>query len=99
MKAVSDIWLNGRKEKGFSLGFFDEAYLQQAPIAIVESKEGEIVAFANIMPTQNKRVATIDLMRYDFKKAPEGIMDYLLSNSSNTSKKKASNTLIWGWLP
>ena len=25
MKAVSDIWLNGRKEKGFSLGFFDEA--------------------------------------------------------------------------
>ncbi|MFR3960216.1 MAG: phosphatidylglycerol lysyltransferase domain-containing protein [Streptococcus salivarius] len=35
MKAVSDIWLNGRKEKGFSLGFFDVAYLQQAPIAIV----------------------------------------------------------------
>ena len=77
MKAVSDIWLNGRKEKGFSLGFFDEAYLQQAPIAIVESEEGEIVAFANIMPTKNKRVATIDLMRYDFEKAPEGIMDYL----------------------
>ncbi|WP_420728505.1 phosphatidylglycerol lysyltransferase domain-containing protein, partial [Brucella melitensis] len=72
MKAVSDIWLNGRKEKGFSLGFFDEAYLQQAPIAIVESEEGEIVAFANIMPTKNKRVATIDLMRYDFEKAPEG---------------------------
>ena len=77
MKAVSDIWLNGRKEKGFSLGFFDEAYLQQAPIAIVESEDGEIVAFANIMPTKNKRVATIDLMRYDFEKAPEGIMDYL----------------------
>ena len=77
MKAVSDIWLTGRKEKGFSLGFFDEAYLQQAPIAIVESEEGEIVAFANIMPTNNKRVATIDLMRYDFEKAPEGIMDYL----------------------
>ena len=77
MKAVSDIWLNGRKEKGFSLGFFDVAYLQQAPIAIVESEEGDIVAFANIMPTKNKRVATIDLMRYDFEKAPEGIMDYL----------------------
>ena len=29
------------------------------------------------MPTKNKRVATIDLMRYDFEKAPEGIMDYL----------------------
>ena len=42
-----------------------------------ESEEGEIVAFANIMPTKNKRVATIDLMRYDFEKAPEGIMDYL----------------------
>ena len=43
----------------------------------MESEEGEIVAFANIMPTKNKRVATIDLMRYDFEKAPEGIMDYL----------------------
>ena len=36
MKAVSDIWLNGRRRRAFSLGFFDVAYLQQAPIAIVE---------------------------------------------------------------
>ncbi len=67
MKAVSDIWLNGRRRRA-SLLVFDVAYLQQAPIAIVESEEGEIVAFANIMPTKNKRVATIDLMRYDFEK-------------------------------
>ena len=99
MKAVSDIWLNGRKEKGFSLGFFDEAYLQQAPIAIVESKEGEIVAFANIMPTQNKRVATIDLMRYDFKKAPEGIMDYLFVKLFQYFKEEGKQYFDMGMAP
>ena len=31
LKAISDSWLDNRKEKGFSLGFFDEAYLQKKP--------------------------------------------------------------------
>ena len=92
--------LTSRKEKGFSLfGFFDEAYLQQAPIAIVESKEGEIVAFANIMPTQNKRVATIDLMRYDFKKAPEGIMDYLFVKLFQYFKEEGKQYFDMGMAP
>lgn len=77
LRLVSDAWLNGRKEKGFSLGFFDEVYLQQAPIAVVTDANNAIVAFANIMPTNNQQVATIDLMRYDYQRAPEGIMDYL----------------------
>lgn len=77
LRLVSDAWLNGRHEKGFSLGFFDEVYLQQAPIAVVTDAQKAIVAFANIMPTNNHQTATIDLMRYDYERAPEGIMDYL----------------------
>ncbi len=37
------------KKKGFSVGFFDEDYLNKAPIAILKDREEEIKAFANIM--------------------------------------------------
>ncbi len=68
-KNISDNWLGSRKEKGFSLGFFSEDYLQRAPIAVVKNTQEEIVAFATIMPTYtNNKVGTIDLMRYDPKK-------------------------------
>ncbi|HIB1905134.1 TPA: bifunctional lysylphosphatidylglycerol flippase/synthetase MprF [Enterococcus faecium] len=77
-KNISDNWLGSRKEKGFSLGFFSEDYLQRAPIAVVKNTQEEIVAFATIMPTYtNNKVGTIDLMRYDPKKAPSGSMDFL----------------------
>lgn len=49
LREISDEWLDGRKEKGFSVGFFDEDYLNKAPIAILRDREGEIKAFANIM--------------------------------------------------
>ena len=75
LKEISDEWLDGRREKGFSLGYFDEAYLSKAPIAVVRS-EDEIVAFANIMPTYTKDFVTIDLMRHTAD-APRGVMDFL----------------------
>ena len=77
LKAISDSWLEGRKEKGFSLGFFDEAYLQRNPIALVKNQAGEIVSFANIIPTYTKESATIDLMRHHKENAPAGSMDFL----------------------
>lgn len=78
LQKISDKWLGTRKEKGFSLGFFSEDYLQRGPIALVKNSEGESVAFANIMPTYTEnRVGTIDLMRYDPETAPSGCMDFL----------------------
>lgn len=77
LKDISDSWLDGRKEKGFSLGFFDEEYLQRNPIAVVQDAEGVIVSFANIMPTYTKESATIDLMRHHKELAPSGTMDFL----------------------
>lgn len=76
LKSVSDEWLGTRKEKGFSLGFFLEDYLEKAPIAVVYDQENKLIAFANIMPTYTKEEGTIDLMRYS-KKAPSGVMDFL----------------------
>lgn len=75
LRAISDEWLGGRREKGFSLGYFDENYLAKAPIALVRSDD-KIVAFANIMPTYTKDFITIDLMRHTAD-APKGVMDFL----------------------
>lgn len=63
LKQISDEWLDNKAEKGFSLGFFDDYYLQQAPITVMKDSRGKIVAFANLMPDGNKITTSIDLMR------------------------------------
>src|SRR6185503_8739716 len=65
LRAVSDDWLAEKDsaEKGFSLGFFDEAYLGRFPIAVIE-RSGRIEAFANLWLGANKEEISIDLMRY-----------------------------------
>lgn len=73
LKKVSDSWLGNRVEKGFSLGFFDEEYIQMTPVAVVKDKDDKIVSFATLMPMQ-KDTLSIDLMRHS-KDAPSGIMD------------------------
>lgn len=79
LKVISDEWLDNRPEKGFSLGFFDETYLNESPIAVMRDPNGEIVAFANLMPDGNHEITSIDLMRSS-SKAPSGIMDGILVN-------------------
>jgi len=77
LKAISDAWLaeHATREKSFSLGAFEPDYLACTPIAVVR-KAGQTIAFANLMTTDEKREATIDLMRYT-PDAPRGVMDYL----------------------
>lgn len=77
LKNISEEWLEGRKERGFSLGFFSEDYLQRNPLAVVKNSEDEIVSFANIIPSYNNEITTIDLMRHHPAKAPSGSMDFL----------------------
>lgn len=77
LQDISEEWLDGRKERGFSLGFFSETYLQRNPIAVVKNAEDEIVSFANIIPSYTKEIGTIDLMRHHPTKAPSGSMDFL----------------------
>lgn len=77
LKNISDNWLLGRQEKGFSLGYFDRDYLSLAPIACVLDYSGNIQAFANFLVCNNDNESSIDLMRYDPKTEKNGIMDYL----------------------
>jgi phosphatidylglycerol lysyltransferase len=79
-KSISDSWLDHKntKEKGFSLGFYDEDYLKLFPAAIVKLNS-KVVAFANIFETVDKEVLSIDLMRY-LPDLSNGLMDYLFIN-------------------
>jgi phosphatidylglycerol lysyltransferase len=79
IKAVSDSWMASKsaKEKGFSLGYFDEEYLKRCPVAVAR-KEGRIVAFANLWIGGGKDEISADLMRYSGA-APKGIMDFLFT--------------------
>ena len=77
LAAVSEAWLGERvgREKGFSVGRFDPAYLQRTPIAVVR-RDGRVLAFANILqPGAGARVA-VDLMRYRPEEA-RGMMEFL----------------------
>jgi phosphatidylglycerol lysyltransferase len=77
LKPISDAWLENRAgaEKGFSLGYFDEAYLNRTPLVVVRHSD-RIVAFANAQMSGGKEELTVDLMRH-LPDAPAGVMDYL----------------------
>ncbi len=80
LKPVSDAWLtaHGGKEKSFSLGAFEPAYLARHPIAIARL-HGRIVAFANIWLTADRKRGAVDLMRHDPNQTPNGLMDFLFT--------------------
>jgi phosphatidylglycerol lysyltransferase len=77
LRAVSDDWLahRGGAEKGFSLGFFDPAYIARFPVGVIEHN-GRIVAFANLWEGADHVELSVDLMRYD-RAAPKESIDAL----------------------
>jgi phosphatidylglycerol lysyltransferase len=78
LNTISDEWLSSRgaSEMKFSLGWFDEAYLNTCPILLVRDREGFIEAFANVVTEfQNNEVA-VDLMRHR-SHMESGLMDFL----------------------
>ena len=75
---ISDEWLTSVKgtEKRFSLGWFDEDYLNSTPIIVIRNPAGTIDAFANILPEYQASEVSIDLMRHR-REAEKGQMDFL----------------------
>src|SRR5436305_9297347 len=77
VERISDDWLRTKntREKGFSLGIFDQGDMRRLPRALVR-KGGVLVAFANLCPGGEHEEISIDLMRHTVD-APLGVMDYL----------------------
>ncbi|MCF2684662.1 bifunctional lysylphosphatidylglycerol flippase/synthetase MprF [Clostridium perfringens] len=100
LKEISDKWLGDRKEKGFSLGWFSEDYIQRSPIAILKNEEeNKIMGFVTIMDANDGgETVAIDLMRID-KNAPNASMDYLMLNLFLTFKEKGYKYFSLGEAP
>ncbi|MFI5257843.1 MAG: phosphatidylglycerol lysyltransferase domain-containing protein [Gemmatimonadales bacterium] len=81
LRAVSDDWLRGKKarEKGFSLGRFDERFVARGPVGVVRAG-GSIVAFASLWLSGGRAEAEVDLMRMT-SDAPPSVMRFLLTEA------------------
>lgn len=79
LQRISDSWLAEKRsrEKRFSVGRFTESYLNRLPLAVVRTG-AEPVAFANLLVTDEREMATIDLMRHSAD-APSGVMEFLFT--------------------
>lgn len=77
LAAVSTDWLRlkATREKRFSLGYFDPAFLARLPVAVVRC-HGRIVAFATLLTTDTRAEVAVDLMRHAAE-APPVTMMYL----------------------
>ncbi|MBV8157057.1 MAG: bifunctional lysylphosphatidylglycerol flippase/synthetase MprF, partial [Dyella sp.] len=99
LKAISDAWMRdkGVREKGFSLGTFDPAYLERTSMALVWQNE-EIVAFANLFLTESKEEASLDLMRH-MPEGTSGIMDFLFIELMQWAKGEGYRWFNLGMAP
>jgi phosphatidylglycerol lysyltransferase len=100
LRAVSDEWLAGQHggEKRFSLGWFDDDYLQDGPILAVRTPEGGLSAFANVIPEYQIPESTIDLMRKRSAVA-NGTMDLLFVALFEWAKENGFTTFNLGLSP
>ncbi len=78
LNTISNEWLSSRgaSEMKFSLGWFDESYLNTCPVLLVRDREGFIEAFANIVTEFQNNGVAVDLMRHRAH-VESGLMDFL----------------------
>jgi phosphatidylglycerol lysyltransferase len=98
LREISDQWLaaKGQRERQFSIGFFDEAYLQRFPCAVVEGPEG-ILAFANLLRGPRRGELSVDLMRY--RTDGPSVMDFLFVSLFLYGKEQGYKRFNLGMAP
>ena len=99
LRGISDDWLAVKKtrEKGFSVGRFDPAWLGRWPLALVRQGD-RIVAFANVLAAGTGTAATVDLMRHAGT-APPGTMEFLFTALMLHLKAQGCATFSLGMAP
>ena len=99
LKKVSEEWLskNKTREMGFSVGFFQEKYLDHFPLAVVR-KDGKVEAFANLLQGGGKEEIQADLLRSS-QEAPAALEDYLLLETMLWAKDKGFKWFNLGTAP
>ncbi|MEC2077979.1 phosphatidylglycerol lysyltransferase domain-containing protein [Metabacillus fastidiosus] len=97
LKQISDSWLSGQKEKGFSVVSFSEKYVTHFPIAVLYGPSGNIIAFSTLA-TDYKVTVTIDLMR-KLCDSPHGTMDVLFLHIFKWAKDEGYQYCSLGMTP
>ncbi len=79
LKAITTEWLRrpGKAERGFMLGYFDDAYLQMSSLALLYDADHHVQGFLNLVPTFEGSAANYDLLRCS-NDAPGNANDFLL---------------------
>ena len=97
LKTVSDEWLQMThgSEKQFSLGWFHDEYLRECEIVAVQAPDGQISAFANVIPEYQLNEITIDLMRRRTE-VEQGTMDFLFTMMFQHFKERGYDTFNLG---
>lgn len=101
LSEISNIWLGhgNRSERGFALGYFSEAYLNNCLVGIAKDDQGIIQAFINIVPAEfDSEEATYDLLRYS-EAAISNTNDFLLLNTINELASRSYVTFNLGLCP
>lgn len=100
VKGVSDEWLTiqGRRERGFTLGRFDPDYVRGTPVFAVADGKNVFQAFVNIIPSFHRGGTTIDLMRRR-EDTLGGVMDYLFLKLFILSREKGFSSFDLGMAP
>ena len=95
---ISDEWLRSKSaaEKGFSLGWFDEAYVTRFPVALIE-RQGRAEAFATIWAGPPGTEASVDLMRY--REDARGTMDALFVHMMLWAREQGYQWFSLGMAP
>ena len=99
LKQISDAWLEAKntREKSFSLGSFNPRYLARFPMAIA-TRNGEPVAFANVLCGAEHEELSIDLMRFT-SDSPPGTMDFLFLSLMQWGKENGYRWFNLGMAP
>lgn len=100
LRKVSDDWLKigGRRERGFTMGGFDEKAIMRTPVFAAIAPDGLVLAFMNVIRSYRPGETTIDLMRH-LREAPEGIMDFLFVALFRQRKESGFRTFSLGMAP
>ena len=97
LKFVSDDWLTTHQatELRFSLGWFDDAYLNTCPILLARDREGFIAGFANLVTEFQVNEIAVDLMRY-LQHSESGLMDFLFVSLFQWAHEQGFSTFNLG---
>ena len=99
LRAVSDVWLGQRnaREKGFSLGAFDEEYVRRFPVAVARI-DGAVIAFATLWASGAGHEVKVDLMRR-LTDAPRTVMSHLFVEAMLWSQAQGYAAFSLGMAP